>query len=312
MAAAPLPTRDGVGPSRVALPTGPWPTIAEFLVAALHGHPACHLGSAHPGGRSGGPARHPRHADTTLPGAAARLLLPLARQRAARALRGMGAVPRRAPAGGRQAAFPDRGARRQVRAADASAPAAKAGPGPARAPAPHRPRDRRRRCCSLCSRPRARPTSALFAERAVVKHYEAIVPWGGTPALPAVRRSRLVDDTHFMRMREVEGEPKAETRFELLEARDGWARLRLSPVTGRRHQLRVHCAALGLRSATTPSTPRCCLRAPMTSTGRCSCWPSRWLFAIRSTGGRAPSKAPARWPCERVLVAPTNQLRPKS
>ncbi|RZL90209.1 MAG: pseudouridine synthase [Variovorax sp.] len=88
--------------------------------------------------------------------------------------------------------------------------------------------------------------SALFAERAMSKHYEAIVPWRDAPPLPAVRRSRLAPDAHFMRMREVAGEPNAETRFELLEQRDGWARLGLSPLTGRRHQLRVHCAALGM------------------------------------------------------------------
>ena len=29
--APPLPTRDGVGPSCVALPEGAWPTIAAFL-----------------------------------------------------------------------------------------------------------------------------------------------------------------------------------------------------------------------------------------------------------------------------------------
>ncbi|MDM0012265.1 pseudouridine synthase [Variovorax sp. J22P168] len=88
--------------------------------------------------------------------------------------------------------------------------------------------------------------SALFAERAIHKHYEAIVHWDGRHALPSIRRSRLAPDSHFMRMAEVEGEPNAETRFTLLEARDGQARLGLSPVTGRRHQLRVHCAALGL------------------------------------------------------------------
>ncbi|WP_076998523.1 pseudouridine synthase [Variovorax sp. KK3] len=87
---------------------------------------------------------------------------------------------------------------------------------------------------------------ALFAAREVDKQYEAIVPWDGTVALPAVRHSRLVEDVHFMRMREAEGEPNSETRFALAEARDGWARLRLAPHTGRRHQLRVHCAALGL------------------------------------------------------------------
>jgi tRNA pseudouridine32 synthase/23S rRNA pseudouridine746 synthase len=88
--------------------------------------------------------------------------------------------------------------------------------------------------------------SALFAERAVSKRYEAIVSWQEGRVLPATRRSRLAPDTHFMRMTEVEGEPNAETHFELLEQRHGLARLGLSPVTGRRHQLRVHCAALGL------------------------------------------------------------------
>ncbi len=28
----PLPTRDGVGPSCVGLPAGPWSTIADFLI----------------------------------------------------------------------------------------------------------------------------------------------------------------------------------------------------------------------------------------------------------------------------------------
>jgi tRNA pseudouridine32 synthase/23S rRNA pseudouridine746 synthase len=88
--------------------------------------------------------------------------------------------------------------------------------------------------------------SALFAERAVHKRYEAIVAWPGDGPLPAIRRSRLAPDRHFMRMREVDGEPNAETRFALIEQRGDRARLLLSPLTGRRHQLRVHCAALGM------------------------------------------------------------------
>ncbi len=87
---------------------------------------------------------------------------------------------------------------------------------------------------------------ALFAERRMAKQYEAVVCWPGDAVLPPVHRSRLADDEHFMRMKEVPGEPNSETRFELLERRDGWARLLLAPVTGRRHQLRVHCAALGI------------------------------------------------------------------
>lgn len=86
----------------------------------------------------------------------------------------------------------------------------------------------------------------LFAERMIEKRYEAIVHRTAGFAPPAVRRSRLEDDTHFMRMREVAGEPNAETHFEVLATGEEWAHLALSPVTGRRHQLRVHCHALGM------------------------------------------------------------------
>ena len=87
---------------------------------------------------------------------------------------------------------------------------------------------------------------ALFTHRQVVKHYEAIAPWRPDLSFPLTRRSRLVEDTHFLRMREEPGEPNAETHFELLETLGRLARYRLTPVTGRTHQLRVHCAALGL------------------------------------------------------------------
>jgi tRNA pseudouridine32 synthase/23S rRNA pseudouridine746 synthase len=87
---------------------------------------------------------------------------------------------------------------------------------------------------------------ALFADRAIAKRYEAIVHWDGRRKPPAVHRSRLAPDAHFMRMKEADGEPNAETHIEMLSSGDGWAHLGLSPVTGRRHQLRVHCTALGM------------------------------------------------------------------
>ena len=87
---------------------------------------------------------------------------------------------------------------------------------------------------------------ALFAQRQVVKHYEAIAPCRPDLSFPLIRRSRLVEDAHFLRMREEPGEPNAETHFELLEKLGSLARYRLTPVTGRTHQLRVHCAALGV------------------------------------------------------------------
>ena len=49
----------------------------------------------------------------------------------------------------------------------------------------------------------------------------------------------------FFRMREVSGLPNAETVIELLERSEGVARFELRPHTGKKHQLRVHMAALG-------------------------------------------------------------------
>lgn len=89
---------------------------------------------------------------------------------------------------------------------------------------------------------------ALFAERAVAKTYEAVVSQPPGWVSPEVYRSRVVavDDDRFMQMREVPGEPNAETRIGLIEQGEGLARYRLNPVSGRRHQLRLHCMALGM------------------------------------------------------------------
>ena len=87
---------------------------------------------------------------------------------------------------------------------------------------------------------------ALFRDRQVRKVYEALAPWREELALPLVRRSRLQESEAFMQMREVPGEPNAETRVELLQRHGTLARYRLTPLTGRKHQLRAHMCALGL------------------------------------------------------------------
>ncbi len=86
---------------------------------------------------------------------------------------------------------------------------------------------------------------ALFRERAIEKRYEAVATALPGLAFPLVRRSRLVAGEPFFRMREADGEPDSETRIDVI-ARDGpsW-RYALIAVTGRKHQLRVHMAALG-------------------------------------------------------------------
>lgn len=97
---------------------------------------------------------------------------------------------------------------------------------------------------------------AMFPERRIVKHYEAVVPWRpGVSSVPGTYRSRLVDDEHFMRVKEEAGEPNSETRIVLKEAAGGHALLDLSPVTGRKHQLRVHCMALGMPIVNDPIYP---------------------------------------------------------
>jgi tRNA pseudouridine32 synthase/23S rRNA pseudouridine746 synthase len=49
-----------------------------------------------------------------------------------------------------------------------------------------------------------------------------------------------------MQVREAVGEPNAETHFDVIAVEDGWARYAINPITGRKHQIRAHCAALGL------------------------------------------------------------------
>lgn len=86
----------------------------------------------------------------------------------------------------------------------------------------------------------------LFRDRSVGKHYEAIAPYRADLTLPRVHRSRLIESNTFMQMTETDGEPNAETRIALLERRDDIARYALDPVTGQKHQLRAHMAALGI------------------------------------------------------------------
>lgn len=87
---------------------------------------------------------------------------------------------------------------------------------------------------------------ALFRDRQVRKVYEAVAPWRADLRFPRTHASRLQESGHFFRMHEVPGEPNAVTTMDVAEQAGGWARYRLEPVTGKRHQLRVHMAALGL------------------------------------------------------------------
>ena len=63
-------------------------------------------------------------------------------------------------------------------------------------------------------------------------------------------------------MHEVEGVPTSETRIDVLERAGAWWRYALEPVTGRKHQLRVHMAGLGAPIANDRWYPRVTPAAP--------------------------------------------------
>ncbi|HEY1078282.1 MAG TPA: pseudouridine synthase [Fontimonas sp.] len=105
--------------------------------------------------------------------------------------------------------------------------------------------------------PQTRATyQALFPQRAMHKVYEALAP--ALPALPfpLERRSRIVTGEPFFRSCEVDGEPNSHTRIEVIETRGTHSQYRLLPVTGRKHQLRVHLAALGAGIVNDPFYPQ--------------------------------------------------------
>ena len=87
---------------------------------------------------------------------------------------------------------------------------------------------------------------SLFRRHEVEKHYQAIAPWRPDISFPLTRKSRIVQDEPFFRQREIEGAPNSETHIDVIEKIGELARYALSPVTGKKHQLRVHMNAIGL------------------------------------------------------------------
>ncbi|MEA9603724.1 pseudouridine synthase [Polynucleobacter sp. JS-JIR-II-c23] len=88
----------------------------------------------------------------------------------------------------------------------------------------------------------------LFRDRVVIKVYEAIAPYSEelNKQLPLTYQSRIEESEHFLQMQEVAGEPNTDTLIELIEAKQPWAKYRLTPGSGKKHQLRCHLNALSI------------------------------------------------------------------
>lgn len=88
---------------------------------------------------------------------------------------------------------------------------------------------------------------SLFELRKVAKEYEALAPHDPSVELPRTVRSHIEKVHGVMAAVELpDMEPNAESRVELVAVRGDLGRYRLTPHTGRTHQLRVHMNRLGL------------------------------------------------------------------
>ena len=241
------PPRDGVGPSAVALPAGPWPTVLAFLCARLPQVGADEWQARMARGNVLDPTGHPLPPDAAY--------RPLQRVWYWRTPPAEPVIPFKADLIFRDDTLlvvdkphflpmtpTGRYARETLLARlqrelglDSLVPI-------------HRLDRDTAGVVVFCLQPQHRAAyQALFRERLVHKVYEAVAPWRADLALPQVRRSHLrTSAAHFMQMEEAEGLPNAETRIELMAHGAEHALYRLTPLTGRTHQLRVHMNALGL------------------------------------------------------------------
>ena len=88
--------------------------------------------------------------------------------------------------------------------------------------------------------------AALFRNRLVKKQYLAIAPYSSAYDWPITHFSRIIAAAQFMQMEEGDGPPNAVTNIQLLATIAPWSLYRLEPITGKKHQLRVHMNALGI------------------------------------------------------------------
>ncbi|THU00994.1 pseudouridine synthase [Lampropedia puyangensis] len=88
---------------------------------------------------------------------------------------------------------------------------------------------------------------ALFRTHAIQKTYEAVA-LADARLSPGLRHQSCLmpGGARFFTMQEVTGQANSHTHIELVQQQGRWGLYRLRPITGKKHQLRVHMAALGV------------------------------------------------------------------
>ncbi|MBA3021990.1 pseudouridine synthase [Propionicimonas sp.] len=88
--------------------------------------------------------------------------------------------------------------------------------------------------------------ASLFQAQQVQKTYEALAPYDPSLEFPRRVTNRIEKRRGSLQAVVTDGEPNADSLIELVETRAPNACYRLTPATGKTHQLRVHLAGLGL------------------------------------------------------------------
>ena len=101
-----------------------------------------------------------------------------------------------------------------------------------------------------------KPYHELFASRQAFKTYEAVAPVRHDLVLPTTVESRIKKEPGIMWAQTIEGEPNTRTKVELTATREvdpdthgGYSEVglyKLTPHTGKTHQLRIHMASLDI------------------------------------------------------------------
>lgn len=97
--------------------------------------------------------------------------------------------------------------------------------------------------------------ATVFQDRRATKTYEALAPFDPTMEFPRRLVGRIEKRRGSLQAELVAGEPNAETFVEVAEVRGDHARYRLSPLTGKTHQLRLQMADAGLPLVGDPLYP---------------------------------------------------------
>ena len=242
-----IPTLDGVGPSCVALPPGPWPTVLDFLAERMHnishqawsqrmdqGRVLNEQGQAVPLDE---PYRHGQRVyyyrslaqEPALP-VQARVVFEDAHLLVADKPHFMPVTP--------SGAYVQQSLLVQLKRLSGCETLTPI----------HRIDRETAGLVLLSKRPQDRNAyQALFRDKTIHKVYQAVAAYLPDLQLPCTRTSRIAEDSsQFFKMHEVPGEPNSEARIQLLHRAGPQALYQLEPVTGKRHQLRVHMNALGI------------------------------------------------------------------